>query len=94
MLKDFGVTFHEPVVIHCNNTSIVNMSKNLLMHSKTKHISIKYHMIRENIVEKEVKLEYVSTKKQIADIFSKPLTKETFEYIRDFLGVRTHPYAN
>jgi hypothetical protein len=94
MLKDIGVIFDEPVVIHYDNTSIVSMSKNLVMHSKTKHISIKYPLIREKVAEKEVRLEYVSIKEKIADIFIKPLPKETFEYIRDFIGVRTPPYAN
>ena len=94
MLKDFGITFEEPVVIHCDNTSAVNMSKNPIMHSKTKHISIKYHMIREKVAEKEVRLEYISTKEQIANIFTKPLPKKNFEYLRDLLGVKTPPYAN
>jgi hypothetical protein len=94
MLKDFGVNFDELVVIYCDNTSTVNMSKNPVMHSKTKHISIKYHMIREKVAKKEVRLEHVSTKEEIANIFTKPLPKKTFEYLRDFLGLRTPPYAN
>ena len=76
MLKDIRIEISEPVVIHCDNTSTVNMSKNPVLHSKTKHISIKYHMLGEKIVKKEIRLEYVSTKEKIA-IF---LTKPTFEY--------------
>ena len=56
------------------------MSKNLVFHLKTKHNSIKYHMLREKVIEKEIRLEYVSTKENIANIFIKPLPKETFEY--------------
>ena len=62
MLKDIRIEFGEPIVIHCDNTSTMNMSKNLMLHSKTKHISIKYHILRENVAKKEIKLEYVSTK--------------------------------
>ena len=62
MLKDIRIEISEPIVIHCDNTSIVNMSKNLVLHSKTKHISIKYHMLREKVAEKEIRLEYISTK--------------------------------
>ena len=69
------------IVIHYDNTSTVNMSKNPVLHSKTKHISIKYHMLREKVVDKEIRLEYVSTKEKIVDIFTKPLPKETFEYL-------------
>lgn len=82
MLKDIRIEISEVVVIHCENTSTINMFKNLVLHSRNKHISIKYHMMREKVAEKEIRLEYVSTKEQIADIFTKPLPKETFEYLR------------
>ena len=81
MLKDIRIDINEPVVIHCGNTSILNISKNLVLHSKTKHISIKYRMLREKVVEKEIRLEYLSTKEKNADIFTKPLLKETFQYL-------------
>ena len=53
------------------------------MHSKTKHIAIKYHFVREL-----VRLEYVNSKEQIADIFTKPLPKDAFLYLRGKLGVK------
>ena len=62
MIKDFGIQIDYPIVIHCDNTSTINMSKNPMMHAKTKHIEIKYHFLREKVAEKEVKLDYVSTK--------------------------------
>ena len=57
------------------------------MHAKTKHIAIKYHYVRELVEDKEVKMEYINTKEQIADIFTKPLPKDAFEYLRGKLGV-------
>ena len=57
------------------------------MHSKTKHIPIKYHFLQEQVLEQKVKLKYVSSKEQIADIFTKPLPREAFEYLRQKLGV-------
>ena len=57
------------------------------MHSKTKHIPIKYHFIREQDVENVVKLDYLDKKEQIADIFTKSLPRNTFEYLRSKLGV-------
>ena len=80
MLKDIQIEFIEPIVIYCDNTSTVNMSKNPVLHSKSKHISIKYHMLRVKVADKEIRLEYVSTKEKIVDIFTKPLPKEMFEY--------------
>ena len=81
MLKDIRIEISEPIIIHCDNTSTINMSKNPRLHSRTKNISIKYHMLREKVAEKEIILEYVSPKEEILDIFTKPLPKETFEYL-------------
>ena len=64
-----------------------DISKNLVMHTKTKHIAIKYHYLRELVLDKEVRMEYVNTKEQIADIFTKPLPKYVHEYLRGKLGV-------
>ena len=61
------------------------------MHSKTKHIPIKYHFLREHVLEKTVKLEHIGMKDQVEDIFTKLLPKETFEYLRQKLGVITTP---
>ena len=87
MLRDIRIEISEPIVIHCDNTSMVNMSKNIVLHSKTKKISIKYHMLREKFAKKEIRLEYVSTEEKIINIFTKPLPKETFEYLQGMLGV-------
>ena len=94
MLKEIRIDFLELVIIYYDNTSTVGMFKNLILHSKTKYISIKYHVLREKVSEKEIKLEYVSTKDQIIDIFTEPLPKDTFEYLRGMLGVMPLPTSN
>ena len=87
MLKDIGIKFIEPIIIHCDNTSTMSMSKNLVLNSKIKNISITYPFLREKAKNKEIILEYVSKKKQMEDIFIKPLAKDTFEYLRGILRV-------
>ena len=77
----------EPMILYCDNVSAINISKNLLMHAKTKHIAIKYHSIRELVEDKEVKIEYVSSKERITNIFTNTLSKDAFEYLRGKLGV-------
>jgi hypothetical protein len=86
-LTDIQVEYDEPIPIYCDNTSAINILKNLVMHSKTKHIPIKYHFLREQVAEKNIRVEYVGTKEQVADIVTKPLPWEAFEYLRQRLGV-------
>jgi hypothetical protein len=61
-LTDIQVEYDEPIPIYCDNTSAINISKNLVMHSKMKHIPIKYHFLREQVAEKNIRVECVGTK--------------------------------
>ena len=78
--------------INYDNTSAISISNNPVMHSKTKHILIKYHFFREQVIEKNIKIEYVGTKEQVDDIFTKPLPHEEFYYLCLKLGIlpRSH----
>ena len=90
-MEDIQVKYDEPTPILCDNTNAINISKNPMMHSKTKHIPIKFHFLRELVTKKNIKLEYVETKEHIVDIFTKPIPRETFEYLRQKLGVISSP---
>jgi hypothetical protein len=82
--------FQYIVIIQVQSVS----QKNPVMHSKTKNIPIKYHFLREQVAEKNIRVEYVGTKEQVADIFTKPLPREAFEYLRQRLGVISTPKMN
>ena len=86
LLKGMKEEVTKPMILYCDNTSAINISKNLVMHAKTKHIAIKYHYVRELVEDKQVKMEYIHTNEQIADIFTKPLPKDVYEYLRVKLG--------
>ena len=86
-LQDIQIKFSPPISILCDNTSAISISKNPVMHSKNNHIPIKYHFLNEQVLEQKVKLEYVPSKEQVADIFTKSLPREAFEYLRQKLGV-------
>jgi hypothetical protein len=81
------VKYDEPIPIYCDNTSTISISNNSVMYSKTKHIPIKYHFLQEQVAEKNIRVEYVGTKEQVAGIFTKPLSRESFEYLFQRLGV-------
>jgi hypothetical protein len=72
-LTDIQFEYDDPVPIYCDNTSAISISKNQLMHSKMKHIPIKYHFLQEQVTEKNIRVDYVGTKEQVVDIFTKPL---------------------
>ena len=86
-LADLEVKYTAPIPIHCDNTSAISVSKNLVLHSKKKHIPINYHFLREQVTNQVVKVHYLPTTEQIADILTKPLAKTPFEYLRQKLGV-------
>ena len=90
-LQDIHMTCDKPSPILCDNTSAISISKNQIMHSKTKHIPIKFHFLRDQVTENNIKLEYIGTKEQVAEVFTKPLPRETFEYLREKLGVILSP---
>jgi hypothetical protein len=86
-LEDLEVKYTAPIPIHCDNTSAISVSKNPVLQSKTKHIPIKYHFLREQVTNQIVRVPYIPTSEQIANIFTKPLAKTPFEYLRQKLAV-------
>ena len=65
------------------------MSKNPVFHQKTRHINRRYHFIRDAIQDGTIELNYCRTEEQLADIFTKALPKDRFEYLRPALGVKS-----
>ena len=70
-----------------DNQSAIAMCKNPQHHGRAKHIDIKYHFIREQVANKNVKLEYCPTKVMTADMFTKGLAREQFYTLRSQAGV-------
>lgn len=62
VLEGFKKDMIELVIIHYDNTSVINISRNSVLHARTKHIELKYHFLRERVHEKKARLEHVSSK--------------------------------
>ena len=73
--------------IMCDNSSAINLSKNHIRHSHTKHIDICHHFLRDHALKGDISLDFISTDKQIADILTKPLKEDIFVKLRRELGI-------
>jgi hypothetical protein len=69
------------------STNAISIAKNPVLHSKTKHIGVRYHFLRDNIEKGKIALIHVPTHDQLADVFTKPLDQATFTRLRGELGV-------
>ncbi|KAA0064105.1 gag-pol polyprotein [Cucumis melo var. makuwa] len=86
MLHEYGFD-QDTMTLYCDNMSAIDISKNPVQHSRTKHIDIRHHFIRELVEEKVIKLDHVRSYLQLVDIFTKPLDASSFEYLRAGLGM-------
>jgi hypothetical protein len=71
----------------CDNESAICMADNPVEHSRTKHIAIRYHFLRDHQQKGDIEIAYINTKEQLADIFTKPLDEQTFNKLRHELNI-------
>ncbi|KAJ9553895.1 hypothetical protein OSB04_017940 [Centaurea solstitialis] len=73
--------------IYCDNTSVITITNNSVLHSKTKHIEIRYHFIRDHVMNGDVELHFIPTEYQLADLFTKPLDEKRSNQLISELGM-------
>ena len=71
----------------CNNQGAIALSKDNKCHSRTKHIDLRHHFIREAVDEGKINVEYIPTAKNVADVFTKALARPKFEVFVEMLGL-------
>ena len=86
MLADYEIVL-DSFTVFCDNTSAINISKNLVRYSRTKHINICHHFIKDLVDSDVLILEFIETGKQLADIFTKTLDFVRFEFLMKSLGI-------
>ncbi|GKE05258.1 hypothetical protein Tco_1397276 [Tanacetum coccineum] len=79
-LLDYRFRYNK-IPIYCDLQNAISISCNLVQHSRTKHINIRYHFIKEHVEKGTIELYFVETEYQLADLFTKALPKERFEYL-------------
>ncbi|GJQ89074.1 putative ribonuclease H-like domain-containing protein [Tanacetum coccineum] len=86
-LTDYGFGFNK-IPMYCDNKSAIALCCNNVQHSRSKHIDIKFHFIKEHVENGVIKLYFVNTEYQLADIFTKALGRERIEFLINKLGMR------
>ncbi|WVZ64114.1 hypothetical protein U9M48_013681 [Paspalum notatum var. saurae] len=85
-LSDFGLRFGRiPLLV--DSTSAISVAKNPVLHSRTKHIDVRFHFMRDHYEKGDIELVHVASANQLADIFTKPLEFDAFTRLRSEFGV-------
>jgi hypothetical protein len=84
-LRDYGYKLSK-IPLLCDNESTIRMADNPVEHSRTKHIDIWYHFLRDHQQTGDIEIAYVNTQNQLVDIFTKPLDEKTFSKLRNELN--------
>ncbi|TXG65900.1 hypothetical protein EZV62_007175 [Acer yangbiense] len=87
ILKELGHSDGGCTTIMCDNSSTIKLSKNLVMHGRSKHIDVRFHFLRNLTKDGTIELVHCGSQDQVADIMTKPLKLEVFQNLRKLLGV-------
>ncbi|GKB14968.1 hypothetical protein Tco_0848891 [Tanacetum coccineum] len=86
-LKDYGFDYNK-IPLYYDSQSGITISCNPVQHSRTKHINLRYHFIKEQVERGTIELYFVRTEYQLAGMFTKAFLQERFEYLIRRLGMR------
>ncbi|GKD83319.1 hypothetical protein Tco_1350158, partial [Tanacetum coccineum] len=87
-LTNYGLGFNK-IPMYCDNKSAIALCCNNVPHSRSKHIDIRFHFIKEHVKNGVIELYFVNTEHQLADIFNKALAKERIEFLINKLGMQS-----
>nr|GEY62515.1 hypothetical protein [Tanacetum cinerariifolium] len=87
-LSDYGLAFNK-IPMYCDNKSAIALCCNNVQHSRSKHIDIRYHFIKEQVENGVIELYFVNTEYQLADLFTKALSRDRIKFLTNKLGMRS-----
>ena len=91
LLQELGIQQHSSPTIYCDNIETTYLCANPVFHSRMKHLALDYHFIRNQVQANKLRVSHVSTKDQLADALTKPLSRQRFTLLRDKIGVSKGP---
>jgi len=81
-------------ILMCDNSSTIKLSRNPIMHGRSKHIDVRFHFLRDLTRDKVIELVHCDSQDQVADLLTKPVKLQTFENLREQMGVCVMPDVN
>ena len=87
LLSGIGFMPPDSTLILCNNNATINLSEDPSLHQRVKHVDIKYHFLHERVHSGDLKLSYINTHNNVANIFTKAPNTVKFEKLHEFLGL-------
>ena len=90
-LKDYDVNLTK-IPILCHSKSAIAITANPVNHSRTKHIDVRYHFIKDHVEKGNIEMFFVPTENQFADIFTKPLDEKRHNFLISKLGMINKRY--
>ena len=91
LLLELGYSYEATPIVWCDNLAAKSMAENPVYHSRTKHIGVDVHFVREKVENGEVEIRYVPTAEQVADVFTKGLPRDRFNFLCTKLGLTEIP---
>lgn len=91
LLHELGIPFDKPPTIYCDNVGATYLCANPVFHSRMKHVALDYHFIRKQVQSGALRVVHVSTKDQLADVLTKPLSRPAFTTMVNKIGVASPP---
>ena len=90
-MQELDIPFNAAPVIYCDNVGATYLCANPVFHTRMKHVALDYHFIRNNVQLGALRVSHISTKDQLADALTKPLSRARFQELFSKIGVRKQP---